>query len=37
MMDMVEADIPRHPLQDFGQLIIGAPVHRCTDEIPLEP
>lgn len=34
MMNMVEADIPRHPLQNSGQLIIGTAVYRGADVIP---
>src|SRR5829696_921713 len=35
VMDMMETDIPREPLQQLWQLIEGAAVHAGIEELPL--
>lgn len=35
MMDVMEADIPREPLQDFGKLIERTTVHASLEELPI--
>ena len=35
VVDVVEADVAREPLQDFGQLVVGAAPQRRRREIPL--
>ena len=35
MMDVMEADISREPLQQFGEFIEGTAVHACIEEFPI--
>src|SRR5262249_55527903 len=34
VVDGVQADVAREPLEYFGQLIVGASLQRCFGEIP---